>query len=60
MDKLIRCNSQVSTANMATKKMHAGKVSGEDLYANYYVIEGVTHMIMGSVMNNINYGKKSR
>lgn len=58
MEKLIRCNSQVSTANIATKKMHAGKVSHVDLYAEYYVIENVPHMISGTVMNDICYGEK--
>ncbi len=59
MNKLIRCNSQVSTVNLAIKKMHAGKVNHEDLYAEYYVIEGVSHMVIDSVMNEINYDKKS-
>lgn len=58
MNKLIRCNSSVSTTNLAIKKMHAGKVNHEDLYAEYYVIENVNHMVSGAVMNDICYGKK--
>lgn len=56
--KLIRCNTTLSTANMATKNMHVGKVNGKDLYADYHVIENVCHMLRGAVMNGLRYGDK--
>ena len=36
--------------------MHVGKVNGKDLHAEYFVIENVSHMIRGAVMNGIKYG----
>ena len=56
--KLIRFNASVPTVNMATKNMHVGKVNGKDLHAEYYVIEGVSHMIRGAVMNGLRYGNE--
>ncbi len=56
LKKLIRCNTKVSTANMAKKTMHVGKVNNKDLHAEYYVIENVSHMIRGAVMNGLRYG----
>lgn len=54
--KLLRANSRIKTNGSVTKKMHVGKVGGKDVYANFMVIEGVTHMIRNSTMNGLRYG----
>ena len=56
--KLIRCNTSIATANISKKNMHVGKVNGKDLHAEYFVIENVSHMISGAVMNGLRYGDK--
>jgi len=58
LKKLIRCNTKVATANISKKNMHVGKVNGKDLHAEYYVIENVSHMIRGAVMNGLRYGNE--
>ena len=35
--------------------MHVGKVNGKNLHAEYFVIENVSHMIRGGVMNGWRY-----
>lgn len=48
--KVIHCNSQV-TGNVSTKRLFSGRVNGKEVYTEFTVIEGVTHMIRDSVMN---------
>ena len=56
--KVIHCNSQV-TGNVSTKRLFSGRVNGKEVYTEFTVIEGVTHMIRDSVMNRGLYTAKA-
>lgn len=54
--KLIHCNSR-SSATVSTKRLHCGRVAGNDIYRDFAVIENTCHLVFDTVMNGWFYPK---
>lgn len=58
MNKVMHVNSSVG-GSVSTKRVFTGKINGKEIYTDFLIVSGTTHIIRESVMNGIYYTAKS-
>lgn len=58
MNKVMHVNSSVG-GSVSTKRVFTGKINGKEIYTDFLIVSGTTHIIRESVMNGIYYTAKA-